>query len=232
MSDNINILGIDTSFIGCSVALMQDNNLSCKVGTQEQRSQNLLSMIQEVLLNANLHLNDLTMLAFAAGPGSFTGLKVASCIIQALQLVNNTPIIKVSTLQALALQAYKKFKVKTIMPCIDAKMGQLYYGLYNFEDNNMIPTIIMQDDRSEPRLISIKYNHLIEKDVLIVGDGATILKKNHNLSSITANLHFIPDLEYSTLALNVVMLASHYYKKYGIISDDANPIYLNSSYLD
>lgn len=206
---SINILGLDASADCCSVAL-KHNGIIKEIHSQSrtERSQKLLLMIQE-LLN-NIQIDELTALAFAAGPGSLTGLKIASSIIQALNFVYKKPIIKISTLQAISLQVFEKCNAKLIMPklimpCIDAKMGQLYYGIYSFSgdtDNFEIQTI-KEDTLGSPEQIFID-----NKDILIVSDN-TYEPMHSNASSI-------------------VKLASYWYKKHGIISNDANPNYLRA----
>jgi len=131
--NNIKILGLDVSTNNCSVALLYNEQIEeISSGSNTIRAQKLLSMINELLIKTKIKESELTALAFGAGPGSFTGLKIASSVIQGLSLAWNKPIIKVSTLWALALQAFEQLNVqdsyndKYIMPCIDAKMGQVY----------------------------------------------------------------------------------------------------------
>lgn len=131
---HINILAIDTSLDSCSVALRYKNKIQeFYSDLPQERSKKLINILDKCLLD--IRSEELHALAFAAGPGSLTGLKIASSIIQGLSLGYNLPILKVSTLYALALQAYievseqLKLYPKFIMPCIDAKMNQVYYSI-------------------------------------------------------------------------------------------------------
>lgn len=222
MNSSINILALDTSSNYCSVALQYNGTIEQISSLPSERSSQLLAMIEK-LLN-NISVNELDFLAFAAGPGSLTGLKIGSCIVQALHSVYKKPIIKISTLQALALLAYEKFGAKFIIPSIDAKMGQIYYGIYKFDDNstNQIPEELQKDKIGYPNEI-LQSNY----DALLIGDGATIIEKNIP-PNIRTKLKIIPNSIY-TNAESIIKIATYSYKKYGIISNnDANPIYLCS----
>lgn len=219
---SINILGLDASSDCCSVALQYNGSIKEIYSKSiKERSQKLLIMIEQLI--TDISPDELTALAFAAGPGSLTGLKISSSIMQALNLVYKKPIIKISTLQAIALQAFEESNAKLIMPCIDAKMGQLYYGVYNFDGStdDVLPKTIKEDALSYPEQIEI-----LDNNILIVGDGANILQQKTQLHLNTTS-KFIPTAIQSN-AVAIVKLANYWYKKYGIISNDANPIYLRS----
>ena len=100
------ILAIDTATEACSVAL---NN-----GTEQfqefeicpqQHSQRLLPMVDSVLKQAKMSLSDLDLLAFGRGPGSFTGVRIATGMIQGLALGTGLKVAGVSTLAAMAVEA-------------------------------------------------------------------------------------------------------------------------------
>jgi tRNA threonylcarbamoyl adenosine modification protein YeaZ len=133
----MNILSLNTSSGCCSVALQYHNHIEEIVANKLDRSTKLLSIIEQLLLNKSML--ELDLLTFAAGPGSLTGLKIASCMVQALSLAYQIPIMKVSTLETLALIAYQQFGCEVIIPCIDAKMKQVYYGVYGFKELAISP---------------------------------------------------------------------------------------------
>ena len=108
--NNVNILGLDLSTENCSVALLYNGQIKeLSLASKVVRAQKILSMLNELLEKNQVEINKLTFLAFGAGPGSFTGLKIVSSIIQSLHLTWKKPIIKISTLWALALQGYEQF---------------------------------------------------------------------------------------------------------------------------
>lgn len=219
---SINILALDTSSNCCSVALQYNGIIKQIFASAIERSEKILIIIEK-LLN-NIPINEVSALAFAAGPGSLTGLKIASSIIQALHLVYKKPIIKISTLQALALLAMEKFNTELVIPCIDAKMGQIYYGVYKRDVNIpcLIPQAMQPDSLGYPEEI-LKLSH----KALLIGSGTPLLEKQLQLHSNT--IEIAPTL-IDPNAGAIVKLADYCYKKYGIISNNADPIYLRSYY--
>lgn len=222
MKQNVVILGIELSSSNCSVALLyngQITELSSSVSVL--KSQKILSMIDQILKQHSVSGDQLTALAFGAGPGSFTGLKIASCIVQGLHLTWQKPIIKISTLWGLALQGYQQFGIDYIIPCIDAKMGQVYYGIYKTIEND-IPLPIQQDAVIEPGKLSTPN----QSTILVVGDGADIVKNALSINTEN-NVASQYSIQY-VCASSIVKLAEYCYKRdSGIVfNNDAEPIYL------
>jgi tRNA threonylcarbamoyladenosine biosynthesis protein TsaB len=101
-----------------------------------QHNHFLLPMVQQVVEEAGLELNALRAFAFGAGPGSFTGLRLAASVVQGLAFALERPAIPVSSLQAAALSyseqqgnVSEKGK-KTILMAEDARRGGVYWGAY------------------------------------------------------------------------------------------------------
>ena len=121
------ILAFDTSTEYCSVALDLDGDRLCRDVLAERRhSELLLPMIHTVLAEAGLQLSDLDALAFGAGPGSFTGLRIACGVAQGLTLVTGLPVAGISTLEAIAQQN----TCDKIVVAIDARMSEIYHAAY------------------------------------------------------------------------------------------------------
>lgn len=221
MNTNIAILGIELSTNNCSVALLYNGKIEeISVPSTIVRSEKILFIINQLLEKTDITIEQLTALAFGAGPGSFTGLKIASCIMQGFHLAWHKPIIKISTLWALALQGYQQFGVNYIIPCIDAKMGQIYYGIYHGIEG--VPLAIQKDALVDPREVRIVNQY----SVLVVGDGIDILKK-HLLLNLDQEVQIQYSLQY-VKASSIVKLAEYCYNKDNsiIFNNDAEPIYL------
>lgn len=123
----MNLLAFDTSTEYLSLALIKGDNayvFDTKAG--QSHSQLILPQIQSLLEQADLPLSDLHGLAFGAGPGSFTGVRIAAGVAQGLGLGANLPVLGVGTLLALA-QASGADKV---IACLDARMGEVYHAAY------------------------------------------------------------------------------------------------------
>ena len=83
-------------------------------------------MLRELLDEAKIDLKELDGMAFGAGPGSFTGLRIACGVAQGLAFGSNLPVVEVSTLEALAQQSGEQ----KVITCLDARMGEVYYAAY------------------------------------------------------------------------------------------------------
>ncbi len=133
---NLKILAFDTSSEYCSIALWMDGEiLSRRVFAGQRHSELLLPMLQELLARAGLMLVQLDGIAFGAGPGSFTGLRIACGVAQGLAFGSNLPVIGISTLEALALQASKN----SVITAIDARMGEIYHAAYVKSADDWLP---------------------------------------------------------------------------------------------
>lgn len=168
------ILGLDSSGIVASVAIVQDEVLLAEytVNYKKTHSQTLLPMLDEVVKMTELDLNTVDAIAVAAGPGSFTGLRIGSATAKGLGLALKKPLVAVPTVEALA---YNLYDVKgVICPIMDARRGQVYTGIYRFE-NHTLETVEGQ--------IAVSIGELTEKlnvmaePVTFLGDGVPVFRE-------------------------------------------------------
>lgn len=125
------LLVIDTAAEACSVALQVDDVCINRFEICPQlHSQRLLPMVAEVLAEAGLSIKQIDCLGFGRGPGSFTGVRIATGMIQGLALGADLPVVGVSTLAAMAQQAIELFQSENIIAAIDARMGEVYFAHY------------------------------------------------------------------------------------------------------
>ena len=128
------LLALDTATEACSAALMVDDTLHSRFELAPRaHAQMILPMIDEVLGEARINKHDLDALAFGRGPGSFTGVRVAASVAQGIAFGLNIPVIPVSTLSALALQAMSVFGSEHVLAAIDARMKEVYWCEYRSE---------------------------------------------------------------------------------------------------
>ena len=126
------LLALDTSTEYLSLALMVDGKtLTFEVNAGQTHSQLILPQIQALLSASNLQLADLDGLAFGAGPGSFTGVRIAAGVSQGLAFGANLPVAGVCTLLALAEES----GASKVVACLDARMGEVYHAAYEKIDN-------------------------------------------------------------------------------------------------
>lgn len=134
----MNILVIDTATEACSAALSYQGQVLAKFEVcPQQHSQRLLPMVDELLAEAGITLKNLELLGFGRGPGSFTGVRIATGMIQGLALGSQLPVVPVSTLAAMAQQAYIEHGVEQVIAAIDARMDEVYMGKYTLVDGTM-----------------------------------------------------------------------------------------------
>lgn len=123
----MNLLAFDTSTEYLSLAIQRGSALfEYNVLAGQTHSQIILPQIQTLLTQAGLQLQDLDGLAFGAGPGSFTGVRIAAGVAQGLGFGANLAVVGVCTLMALA-EASGAAKV---IACLDARMGEVYHAVY------------------------------------------------------------------------------------------------------
>ena len=131
----MNILAIETSTEACSVATWHDGQVIERFELGRQHSQRLLAMVAEVLADSAWSLTQLDALAFGRGPGSFTGLRIGAGVVQGLAFGADLPVVPISTLAALA-QGQDEPR---LVAALDARMGQIYWGLYTKVAGIMTP---------------------------------------------------------------------------------------------
>lgn len=123
----LNILALETSGELCSVALWRDGEVvSREVAAGQRHSELLLPMVDELLAGQGLTVRNVGAVAFGAGPGSFTGLRIACGVAQGIAFGAGLPVVGVSTLLALAEAA----EADRVVCCLDARMGEVYHAAY------------------------------------------------------------------------------------------------------
>ena len=132
------ILALDSSGLVASVAVVEDNQLLAEytVNYKKTHSQTLLPMLDEIAKMIELDLETIDAIAVAAGPGSFTGLRIGSATAKGLGLALKKPLIPVPTVDALAYNLYDSTGV--ICPMMDARRKQVYTGIYRFADHELV----------------------------------------------------------------------------------------------
>lgn len=121
------LLAFDTSTEYLSLALWLDGRVLVRdLHAGQTHSQRILPLVRELLDEASLQLQQLDGIAFGAGPGSFTGLRIACGVAQGLAFGAGLPVVGVSTLLALAQAS----TADRVIACLDARMGEVYHAAY------------------------------------------------------------------------------------------------------
>lgn len=124
----MNILALDTSTEYCSAALrVGDSALQRGSLSGQSHSALLLGMIDALLAEGGLSYARLDGIAFGAGPGAFTGLRIACATVQGLAFAHELPVFGIGTLRALAARS----GAERVIACLDARMGEVYHAGYH-----------------------------------------------------------------------------------------------------
>lgn len=130
----MNILALDTATENCSVALYTHDMVYGRSETVMHRhAELLLKMVDETLQEAQLDRSQIDLIAFNCGPGSFTGVRIATAAAQGLALGLDCKVVQVTSLEAMAYEASIGLSDGLIVSAIDARMGEVYLGFYKKE---------------------------------------------------------------------------------------------------
>ncbi len=139
----MNLLALDTSSEGCSAALLTDGELIDRFSVAPRgHTRLLMPMVRELLAERGLKPAELTALAFACGPGSFTGLRIATGVVQGLAYGLDVPVVPVSSLAAVAQQVLDAGALAEgtgIAVAFDARMDEIYWGCFEVRDGRPVP---------------------------------------------------------------------------------------------
>jgi len=137
------LLAIDTSGSACSAALWLDGELTQRLEAAPRRHGELiLSMMDRLLAEAGLDLRGLDSLAFAHGPGSFTGLRIAAAVVQGAAFAGDLPVVGVSTLAALAQGCRRGIGASRVLCAFDARMDEVYWGVYAADAGGLMQPLV------------------------------------------------------------------------------------------
>jgi tRNA threonylcarbamoyladenosine biosynthesis protein TsaB len=222
------ILAIDTSTDACSVALSTPDQIYSEFQLLPQgHAKVILDMINQVMIQSGLGLAQLDAFAYGKGPGSFTGLRIAASVIQGLAFGANKPVVAISSLQALAQQAFDldndasvlTMEGKHIVPILDARMQEVYCGVYKVNSTGFVTNVIADTVQKPEELI---LSH--EQQYVAVGTGINVYAdliraNNSNLSIISGILY--------PRAQELVQLAQQEFLRGNVITaEQALPVYI------
>ena len=213
------ILAIESSGLVASCAIVTEDTLLAEytVNFKKTHSQTLLPMLEEVKQMTELHLEEIDAIAVAAGPGSFTGLRIGSATAKGLGLALDKPLISVPTLEGLAYQYFGSDNY--ICPIMDARRNQVYTGVYRFVrtvstdgvTSYMMECVLEQCAMDIKELLAWLNEHA-EKEITFLGDGVPVYTQQ-----IQELLHkpytFAPAHRSRQSAAALGMLAVEYYKQ-------------------
>jgi len=162
------ILSIDTSNYALGIGLLDESQVMGEYisNIKKNHSVRVMPAIQTLMNECGVNPKDLTKIVVAKGPGSYTGVRIGVTIAKTLAWTLNIPITGVSSLETLAASAGRYFN-GYISPLFDARRGQIYTGLYQFKDGQLLSVerdqLVLTTEWA-PKLKSM------DRDILFVGN--------------------------------------------------------------
>ncbi|MCH4246374.1 MAG: tRNA (adenosine(37)-N6)-threonylcarbamoyltransferase complex dimerization subunit type 1 TsaB [Acinetobacter populi] len=207
------ILALESANEQCSVALIDGSQLVYFKQYDEPRAQTqqILPMIERALKQSQTTWQDLSAIAFSRGPGSFSGVRINAAVTQALAWANDLPVIAVSTLQALAQQAYRKEGLAQVTTVLDARMQEVYFAQFALNEQGIMQVV------GEEQLLS--YDQAIAQiQYPVVGSGAALLGHQSYTKIRYANAQDIAEIA-----------QAEFHQGHTVSADQALPVYLRDN---
>ena len=185
----------------------------------------ILPMVDGLLKDSDLSIQDIDVIGFNRGPGSFTGLRIGMGIVQGLAFGAEIPVVGVSTLQTLAQAAIDNIPLvedQLVMPVLDARMNEVYWGIYKNIAGTALPEC--EDSISSATAVSVKSDAQgrVKTIAAGVGDGwrfreSISVKPGSVFEGFTAN------------AIQVLSLSLYYHER-GLSKpvEQVEPVYLRN----
>ncbi|NNC64265.1 MAG: tRNA (adenosine(37)-N6)-threonylcarbamoyltransferase complex dimerization subunit type 1 TsaB [Gammaproteobacteria bacterium] len=136
----IRLLALETSGDLGSVALFNDGAVSERtISSPREQTDSVLPHVQDLLAVAGLELGDLDGIAFGRGPGSFTGLRVATSVAHGFGLAVGLPLLPISSLAGLAQGIWRCHGLDRCVVCVDARMSEVFWAMFEVRDGLVKP---------------------------------------------------------------------------------------------
>jgi tRNA threonylcarbamoyladenosine biosynthesis protein TsaB len=173
--------------------VLRDDNLigAIATSTSEIYSSRVFRHLEFLLGELSLRLEEFDLFAVAAGPGSFTGLRVGLTAVKGWAEVYQKPIAAISALEAVAAQSRQP--VSTLVPVLDARRGELYFGVYRRRDSTGHESLVLEDSEyvaTRDELASALLTLTDDDGIAVVTPAPALLSNGFSQSG---NLSAIPD---------------------------------------
>ncbi|MFW2178376.1 MULTISPECIES: tRNA (adenosine(37)-N6)-threonylcarbamoyltransferase complex dimerization subunit type 1 TsaB [unclassified Moraxella] len=224
------ILALETVFEQCSVALLEQDGRVVGEATElgnRLQTQQILPMIEQLLSTHAVSFANLTAIAFNRGPGAFSGIRINTAVAQAIAFAHDLPCLPVSSLQALAQQAFMLNQMwesdEQCYACIDARMNQVYMGEFYAQPvthqplKDHVSSVMLARDAEQLH----DYGYTTAKNHPVVGDGGQLLTINEGQKAFLYN-------ESSRPSASIIGQLGAYYWANGeaVSAENALPVYL------
>jgi len=220
------ILALDTATEACSAALYIDGSITTEYQlAPREHTQLILKMIEDLLCQATLQVSDLDAIAFGRGPGSFTGVRIATGVAQGLAFAADLPVLPISTLASIAQSTYNDHKTEHVLAGIDARMGGIYWGCYSLADNGLMQ-LVGDEQVTSPEFLSIPSGNTHQS---WVGAGSAWSSYTEQLNRQLGDDLIQHYSDYFPQSASIVQLAVYEYERGNAVeAAQAQPVYLRN----
>lgn len=159
----------------CSIAIRYNSQLFYhSENSFKDTTQTILPILDRLVKQAKLSLSEITYVVYTEGPGSFTGLRVACAVVQALCFAHHLSAYAISSLALLAQSVYRQYGHKQVLVMRNAHMQQIYWGFYVYSNTTNTMKAVIDDTVSYPNQVDID----LINPCAIVGDGWETFHQN------------------------------------------------------
>jgi len=145
----VNILYLDSSTEACTAGVAVGDRLVTDFAIAPRgHAQRLMPMAEALLGEAGIGFADIDLVGFGRGPGSFTGVRIATAMAQGVAMARDLPMAGVSSLECLALGAWRRYREGRassdsleVQAAIDARMGEIYRAVYRIDSTGAMTTL-------------------------------------------------------------------------------------------
>lgn len=220
------ILGIDSSGMVASAAVTADNTLVAEftVNNKQTHSQTLLPMIDQVVQMSGIALQEMDAIAIAAGPGSFTGLRIGASTAKGLGLALDKPLVSVPTLEGMA---YRLVGCNGLVcPMMDARRNQVYTGIYRVTAEQLE---VVADQKAVDVQEILQELAEYQEPVIFLGDGVPVYQET--IAACYPGEYQLAPLHLSRQSAAAVAALGEIYYRQGKIqtAQEHHPVYLRKS---
>lgn len=181
------ILGIDTAAAPCCAAVYDTDKQqtlgSVVINNKLTHSVTLMPVVSDLLRNSGITTEDIDLFAVANGPGSFTGLRIGISAVKGMAFAASKPCAAVSTLEAMAYNVSVCDGI--VCAAIDARCNQVYTATF-LNDNGTVTRLTEEECLKADELAARLSEY--DGDIILVGDGAQIVKKAADEQGINTRL--------------------------------------------
>lgn len=208
------ILAFDTTNNSTSVCLAQDDKILQKITIQEagQQSEKLISLFEEILKNNKIWYQDLNLIAYTNGPGSFTGVRIGLTTAKTLHLTTKIPLLALNSTEVISYKYFLKYGAKfpKISVVIDAKSDELFVAKFNVKNDVLEMT-------QECCLLSLEnINNYFSNDEFLAGSGKKIV------AQVLGNNNFDDEEDLVEADLIAILAYEKYKQNPDLINDERN----------